>query len=766
MAKTGKITGEIASKLAIKNRERVCSNKDTSGGRDFREYAPTDLSYLDEGEKTYCFTLEELKTYKISGATTNPYTGNKFPIKFIKDEIERLKHIRKSEPIRGIINIFCSKSEKIKRKYLVHLVLNKERIMEKITMDKSKNIRVQIKKDAVKDLFSKKGGANFRSLNESDIEKIFNLYDQKVFDGEIMKRIGKKGYLIEFKASKRTSGVGGITGYATDQPMTFYIDIAPNILETIFRSNKIGLPAAAGLENICKDRLGCLLLIIEHQIIHLIMMLWGYSNVGPFTPKSKYKTEEIFGPHGRLFQCLSNRFFGHTKFDHDLGLADISSSDSPINPFFQTHLLKKETKKGEKKRVTFLTGYQNWSYSCYLDSVLIILFYGASNFWRNIIFDKSPIDMKGSNLELAETLRDELSTDYKALHDKGKTIMCSNVRTLLLKKAPEMKENNKWVVFNAGAAYEAMANILPDFLLDIPIQIQKWTGERYKADTVKYVREAMLTFWDYMDPLTDIEKGQNYKTIRWDLIQSPVLVFTNGGAPRIKKMNETGKEKGETYIMGRKHKFKVAKARKFGEKIIDGRYDLIGVVVLQGVLPKKEGGSHYISYFKDSTDQWFKYDDLRPTIKKINELPTKGVWIEEKGNMPSMYFYRKMSVKPKDDWVIVPKSITPSSSNERASIENPSPVKTPVKSKKKSLEGEELDYKRIDRPDGYTLIYIKDKTFAKDKINTFKNLLKVGINQEGETITRTMLEPNVVTWRVPTKMMKQVERKIAKLLKD
>jgi hypothetical protein len=99
IAKNGILTGEMASNLAIKNRKRVCSNKETPGGRDFREYAPKDLSYLEEGEKTYCFTLEELKTYKIAGATTNPYTGHKLPIGFVNDEIQRLKHIRKTVPI-------------------------------------------------------------------------------------------------------------------------------------------------------------------------------------------------------------------------------------------------------------------------------------------------------------------------------------------------------------------------------------------------------------------------------------------------------------------------------------------------------------------------------------------------------------------------------------------------------------------------------------------------------------------------------------------
>ncbi|HMP27998.1 MAG TPA: ubiquitin carboxyl-terminal hydrolase family protein [Saprospiraceae bacterium] len=632
-----------------------------------------------------------------------------------------------------------------------------------IDMEKYKQImekRLIIKKYAIKNIFEKKGGRNFKSLNGSDIEKIFNMYDNNFFDGEIMKRITKDVFLIEFKASKRTSGVGGITGYETDQPITFYIDIAPNILETIFRSESVGIPAAAGVDGVCKDRLGCLLLIIEHQIIHLIMMLWGYSNVGPFTPKAKRTGDEIYGPHGRLFQCLSNRFFGHSNFSHDLGIADIS--DISGSPSQHLHFQKYLQSKGKGSVITpkglplNAGGYKNWSASCYLDSVLIILFYGASNFWRDVILGKESLDTED---KLAIQVKEQLEYDYDAMRNRGETIKCSKLRSFLLKRVPDLKQNTSWVIYNAGAAYEAIVNIIPNFLIDIPIQIHRFKRGTYKADSVKYVREAMLTFWDYMDPLTDIESGKDYKKIRWDLIQSPILVFTNGGAPRIKKLNETSEEKGETYIMGKKHKFKVNKARKFGKTIIDGRYDLIGVVVLQGVSEKKEGGSHYISYFKDDIDQWFKYNDMSASIKKINDIPQKGVWVEEGGSMPSMYFYRKTSNKPKIEsspWVMVP----PTELSIGESTSEDSPVQKSLTKSSKTLEGSEIDYRRIDRQDGYTLVYIKDKTFAKTKIGKFKNLLEVT-----PQTTRTMLEPNLVMWRVPTTTMKGVERKIAKILK-
>lgn len=620
--------------------------------------------------------------------------------------------------------------------------------------------REKIKDVAIKDIFGgTRGGANFKSLKGTDIETIFNLYDSLFFDGEIMRKVGESPIELQFRASKRLSGIGGITGYEGGDPAILYIDIAPNIINTIFRNSKAGLTTAAGLG--CSDRLSCLLLIIEHQLVHLIMILWGYStDVSIDTNILKFRKEilkkgDIFTPHGELFQCLIKRLFGHTKYDHDLGLIDISVSP-PKNIYFEAALAKKA--KRSPKRVKFMAAYQNWSYSCYLDSVMMILFYGISDFWRDVILGSKA---RGPDKDLALELKEQLFTDYKALTEDGKTIMCSTLRKTLLKKEPGLKGKLSWKMYNAGAAYEIMTSILTDFLIDIPVQIYRAMEDgTHHPDTVKYAREAMLTFWDYMDPLTDIEEGSDYKVIRWDLIQSPIIVFTNGGIPRIRKLNKKGRET----IKEGKLEVKIKKARAFGMTIIDNRYELIGVVMLSGV-KKEGGGSHYTSYFKGGSDNplgedgsspWYYYNDIGPELNLIQSPPEK-IWRDKEGYMPSMYFYRKVSSVP-----IQSMFVSSSKPKVEKILEEP---QSPSLGTPKVLSNKDIEYRRIDRPDGHTLIAIKDKTFTKKLIDKFDDIVKVGAVGK-VVVTKTKVDHGVTSWRIPTKMMSRVEKNIAKIIKE
>lgn len=566
-------------------------------------------------------------------------------------------------------------------------------------------------------ILKKCGG--FSVFTPRDLEKIFLMYDNLVFNGEIKKKIENDGYTLEFKMGDRRSGIGSVTGFGNH---IFYIDISPLVLEKASRFSS-------------KTPLECLLLIMEHEIIHLIMMVWGYSNEGPSPRKG-----DIYSSHGRLFVCLAQRFFGGwPTLDHDMGVLDISKTPSDL------------VRQPGKKGIKILTGYQNWSASCYLDAVLAILFNSDTDFWKDEIFDdRVPAGMSEKDRKLALQVKDQLIEDYHSINEEGHTIMCSGLRHLLLKKAPDMKDNKRWIFYNAGAVYSVLANILPNFLMDVPSQIYRWKGKKYVADSVKYSKEAMFTMWDYMDPLTNIEKGNDYKAIRWDLLQSPVIVFTNGGTPRIKKFREVGIEKGKVNIEGYIEKFKVTKARAFDEKIIEGRYELIGVVVLEGVSHSGEGGGHYISYFKDNRGRWVFYDDIGPEIKTVNKLPTTGVWEERKGSMPSMYFYKKIS----RDVPTAPKSEVSPKSEDSPKDRS---ADTPAAAKPKIIDTKKIQYKRIDRPDNHSIIYIKSK--GSKTPDFFYNLLNVGVFKEG-SITRTVLQPDVITWRIPTSIMSQIEKKI------
>jgi len=73
-------------------------------------------------------------------------------------------------------------------------------------------VRKAIHDELVKKVFKDRGGGNFTSLKGYDIEAAFDLYDDKVFGGQIRKKLSEEGSLLRFFAKSRTSGVGGICG--------------------------------------------------------------------------------------------------------------------------------------------------------------------------------------------------------------------------------------------------------------------------------------------------------------------------------------------------------------------------------------------------------------------------------------------------------------------------------------------------------------------------------------------------------------------------
>lgn len=561
---------------------------------------------------------------------------------------------------------------------------------------------------------------NIYSITNLDLENIFNLYDKIYFNGEIRDRIYKNGYILEFILGNRETGPVSYAGFHRTDPILYYIDIAPVIVK-----------------NILSDKIDTFLLIIEDAIIHLIMMMWGYSTEAP-SPKKQY---EIYGPDGKLFKCLMRRFFNHEKIN--------LKSDIKLKP--------------KRKGVKFFTGYKYWSNSCYIDSILIILFYGKSSFWRDIIFDENSLhSLKGDKFLFANQVKKQLLHDYNSLTSGGdlKNITCSGLRKLLLKEEPKLRINNIWIKYSAGSLYSILTNIIPDFLIDIPSQIYRMVNNEYKPDSVTYSRESALTFWDYMDPLTDIEEGANYKIIRWDLIESPVLVFVNGGTPRIRKMNEIGIEEGYNYIDGNKHYFKVRKARKFDKKIMYDKYEIIGVVVLAGVLENKEGGNHYTSYFKSEGNKWYSYDDLTSYIEEIDDVPS-FVWLEKDGIMPSIYFYKKINgeqklgrQKSEGQKSILKKSINiynPHEINYKSALPGMKPKSSPV-----IIQSKDVEYKRVDKEDNITIFSLKSN--VKKKLDKFLDLLPLS-----NYVSRTNVQNNTITWRVPTSLMNNLEKKIKSL---
>lgn len=602
------------------------------------------------------------------------------------------------------------------------------------TIDEIRDARAVIKETIIEKQLYNKGKENFISLNGDDVAALFNLYDQVFFQGQIKDKIIETSSDIQFFARARKTGVAGLCGVKKiEGRRVYYLDIAPNVVEALFKYHKGDMPFAAGVG--CNDRLGCVQLIMEHEIIHLITIIWGFSSADP--------DDKVYGFHGTLFVCMIKKYFGHNRFDHDLGLTGLSGLSGPFGSYTPTGI-PAGFLRYQSSRTLIGAGYQNWSASCYLDSILMVLFDSISPFWRkNImdvdvsainytgkIFGAARVDeaprqgIRGDTLitstskmrDVARKIQAQMKEDYATTHAGKKVIKCTMLRQLLAEVAPSMKQRGQWVLFNTGAVYDAIVNVFPELSMDIPYQIHRWVvsedGQgRYDPDSVDYASEASITMWDYLDPLTDVGSEQDYKEIRWDLVDNPVLVFYNGGAPRVRNFGRSGRERGYVYIQGdrthkmMRHEFDIIKARSFGMTIIDDRYRLVGVITLEGVSPVNEGGSHYTAHFLGTDEHWYYYNDIGARVMRVESLPEEGVWVEGGSSMPSMYFYQRMRR---------PFPVNPSKKSPKTTPKTRTPVVPNTKAEPFWYQGTALNYKKMrsgsDPYDEAYMYFVYDKT--------------------------------------------------------
>lgn len=163
-------------------------------------------------------------------------------------------------------------------------------------------------------------------MTDSDLENLFWLYDDVFLQGEIgqyfskphdistslevkfgdfgnagdFANLGPRGEMIE------TTGISGHC-QITIGPDYYHhtLLISKPIMSRIFTQNR-GRRNFAETTNglLCYDQLGCLMITLEHEIVHLIINIWCR------------KSDDAHGDH---FMTLSHNIFGHTDFSHTLG---------------------------------------------------------------------------------------------------------------------------------------------------------------------------------------------------------------------------------------------------------------------------------------------------------------------------------------------------------------------------------------------------------------------------------------------------------------
>jgi hypothetical protein len=142
--------------------------------------------------------------------------------------------------------------------------------------------------------------ANFRSIRPSDLASLFDLYDQKFFQGLCRQSLGGRKLTFRF-APRMTSAAGKTTRFTFNTgEVTYEIAIASSMLYDGFNDNDHRGITACGVE--CATRLDALQRVFEHELVHLIEHLcWDDSNCG-----------------ADRFQHIASRWFLHKSHQHQL----------------------------------------------------------------------------------------------------------------------------------------------------------------------------------------------------------------------------------------------------------------------------------------------------------------------------------------------------------------------------------------------------------------------------------------------------------------
>jgi hypothetical protein len=143
--------------------------------------------------------------------------------------------------------------------------------------------------------------ANFTRFHPADLQRLFDEYDRRFFDGGCREALN--GRRLTFRISARLTSSAGTT--TSRKPRngsapSYEIAMSSTLLFQTFASDDHRPIQVNGLT--CRDRLEAMQRVFEHELVHLIeMLVWDNSNCAA----------------GR-FQSIVARHFGHTDYRHRL----------------------------------------------------------------------------------------------------------------------------------------------------------------------------------------------------------------------------------------------------------------------------------------------------------------------------------------------------------------------------------------------------------------------------------------------------------------
>jgi len=357
--------------------------------------------------------------------------------------------------------------------------------------------------------------------------------------------------------------------------------------------------------NIHEKDLNLLIEAFKYALIHIVIVMY------------KKESENSNIDYGKLFQCLYKKFYG---------VLPIISNISDIQYLYKPGL------------------YINWKSSCYLDSLLVIIFFSTnSNILNEII--------QGGVKENHMNLRNALLKEYNSLTSNNVSKKCINIRKEIMKIIP-----HDYVSFSASEVYNALSDVFIGLRTKIPrIAIGGLLKNAKIFQPISYELLPMIPMWDFMD-ISNCEKGEG-SVIQWDLFDEKFIVFQNTLAPALKRYNDITSERTldeyKTEITKKKVYNIHKKGRIFGEYILNKKYKLSAVIMQLGKRPSLINDfddGHYTAFirskFSDNKDQWFYYDDLsHGEWDFIGDMLPETVFLDSNNSRPELLFYEKIIKK-------------------------------------------------------------------------------------------------------------------------
>jgi hypothetical protein len=212
------------------------------------------------------------------------------------------------------------------------LTMNKTQIAdvcEYWTKHKLSQTEMANKKKQVYDKLLKSfGKPNFTKLSNNDVKKSFSIFDKVYFGGKIQRFLNDFKIPLNFKTTQQLTKTAGMCKWRSEQQFygsvptntifSYEIIISSSIILNIFNKgekslNVNGLP--------CYDRLECYISIFEHELTHLLIMLYC-PDLGRHT-----------GGHTETFKSIVRNMYGHTDYKHYMLCGDMETMEKKIKDY-------------------------------------------------------------------------------------------------------------------------------------------------------------------------------------------------------------------------------------------------------------------------------------------------------------------------------------------------------------------------------------------------------------------------------------------------